>query len=102
MKGSENNDSFFKKENKIVTKTNNSGGILGGISNGMPIIARVSVKPTASIAQVQKTVDIKGNKAKIEVKGMHDPCICPRIIPVVESMMALVIQDALMEQERSE
>jgi chorismate synthase len=93
MKGSESNDEFTKKGKKIITKTNNSGGILGGISNGMPIIARIAVKPTPSISKGQNTVDKKGKKTKIKIEGRHDPCICPRIVPVVESMFALVILD---------
>lgn len=99
MKGSECNDLFIKKGNKIITKTNNAGGILGGISTGMPIIARIAVKPTASILKTQKTVDAKGKNKKISVDGRHDPCICPRIVPVVENMMAITIADAMMKQK---
>ena len=98
MKGSECNDVFIKKNGKIITKTNNSGGILGGISTGMPIVARVAVKPTASILQEQETVGINGRKAKITIEGRHDPCICPRVVPVVEGMMAITLADALMRQ----
>lgn len=96
MHGSECNDQITKKGTKTITKTNNAGGIVGGISNGMPIIARVAVKPTPSISKEQDTVDIKGNKTKISTKGRHDPCICPRVVPVVESMVALVLADHLM------
>lgn len=99
MKGSECNDQFIKKGGKIITTSNNSGGILGGISTGMPIVARVAVKPTSSIAKEQQTVDIDGKKVKIKIKGRHDPCICPRIVPVVESMMAIILADAIMRQE---
>ncbi|HLC65230.1 MAG TPA: chorismate synthase [Candidatus Nanoarchaeia archaeon] len=99
MKGSESNDVFAKRGNKIITVTNNAGGILGGISNGMPILARVAVKPTSSIAREQETVDIEGRKQKIKVEGRHDPCIAIRAVPVVEAMMALTIIDALMKQE---
>ncbi len=99
MKGSESNDSFVKKGNKIITATNNSGGILGGISNGMPIVARIAIKPTSSIIKEQETVDIKGNKKTIRVEGRHDPCVAIRAPPIVEAMMALVLIDALMKQE---
>ncbi len=94
MKGSEMNDSYTIKNGKILTKTNNSGGILGGISNGMPIIARIAVKPTSSIGLKQKSVNLKTMKeAELEIKGRHDPNITPRIVPVAESMVAFVIAD---------
>jgi len=94
MKGSRANDPFIIKNGKILTATNNSGGILGGISNGMPIVLRIALKPTASIGIKQKTVDIeKMEETIIEVKGRHDPCIVPRAVPVVESMVALVLAD---------
>ena len=99
MKGSECNDSFVKKGNKIITKTNNAGGILGGISNGMPIVARVAIKPTPSISKSQKTVDLVGKMKRMLIKGRHDPCICPRVIPVVESMVALVLVDLIKRQK---
>ena len=93
-RGSENNDPFTIKDGKIVTVTNNAGGILGGISNGMPIVARVAVKPTSSIAKNQETVDIKNMENTIlSVKGRHDVCIVPRAVVVVESMMAVTICD---------
>ncbi|MFQ5997227.1 MAG: chorismate synthase [Dehalococcoidales bacterium] len=94
MKGSENNDPFFIKDDKIVTLTNKAGGILGGISNGMPIVVRVAVKPTASIARSQETVDIqKMTKTSLTVMGRHDACIVPRAVPVVEAMMAVTLCD---------
>ncbi len=93
-RGSENNDPFTIKDGKIVTVTNNAGGILGGISNGMPIVARVAVKPTSSIAKNQETVDIKNmENTTLSVKGRHDVCIVPRAVVVVESMMAVTICD---------
>jgi chorismate synthase len=93
-KGSENNDSFTIKNGKVVTKTNNAGGILGGISNGMPLVVRVAVKPTASIAKEQPTVDIDAMKeTTVKVGGRHDVCIVPRAVPVVEAMMALTLCD---------
>jgi chorismate synthase len=96
-KGSENNDPFAVEKGKIITKTNNAGGILGGISNGMPIVIRVAVKPTASIATEQATVDIEKMKdTTIKVDGRHDVCIVPRAVPVVESMMAVTLCDFAM------
>jgi chorismate synthase len=92
--GSENNDLYTVKRGKIVTETNRSGGILGGISNGMPITMRIAFKPASSIAQKQKTVDIKTKKETIlQVKGRHDPCVVPRAPPVVDSLVALTIAD---------
>ncbi len=92
--GSENNDPYTIKGEKIVTKTNNSGGILGGISNGMPITMRVAFKPASSIAQRQSTVSIKTKKETVlQVKGRHDPCVVPRAPPVVDSLVALTIAD---------
>jgi chorismate synthase len=101
MMGSEHNDEFIKdrKTGKIRTKTNNAGGILGGISNGEDIIVRVAVKPPSSIPKAQETVDTKGRKRKIKVEGRHDPCLCPRVVPVVESMIALVLADHLVRQK---
>ena len=75
-------------------ESNNAGGILGGISNGDAIVARIAVKPTPSVFLPQKTVDTRGSEQTIEIKGRHDPCIVPRIIPVVEAMAALVLLDA--------
>jgi len=93
-RGSENNDPFTISDGKIVTATNNAGGILGGISNGMPIVVRVAVKPTSSITQSQETVDIKKMEiATLAVKGRHDACIVPRAVPVVESMVAVTLCD---------
>ncbi|MFC2022015.1 chorismate synthase [Chloroflexota bacterium] len=96
-RGSENNDPFTIKDGKIVTVTNNAGGILGGISNGMPIVLRVAVKPTPSITRSQQTVDMKKMKsASLEVKGRHDICIVPRAVPVVESIIAVTLCDFAM------
>ena len=94
MKGSENNDLFTVKRSKILTAANNSGGILGGISNGMPIVVRVAVKPTPSISQKQSTANIDTMKdAELEIKGRHDVCIVPRAVPVVSAMMAITLCD---------
>ncbi len=93
-RGSENNDPFAIRDNKIVTMTNNAGGILGGISNGMPIVVRVAVKPTPSIAKNQQTVNLKDREsASLAVKGRHDACIVPRAVPVVKSMVAVTLCD---------
>jgi chorismate synthase len=94
MKGSENNDAFRVKLGKIVTESNNSGGVLGGISNGMPLEVKVAVKPTPSISRKQRTVDIRTmQKAELEIKGRHDVCIVPRAVPVVAAMMAITLCD---------
>ncbi|MEM3673103.1 MAG: chorismate synthase [Candidatus Bathyarchaeia archaeon] len=94
MKGSENNDAFRIRNGKIVTETNNCGGILGGLSNGMPIVARVAFKPTSSILKRQRTVDIERmEEVELKLSGRHDPCIVPRAVPVVESCMAVVLVD---------
>jgi len=94
MKGSENNDPLITENRKLKTLTNNSGGVLGGVSNGMPIICRIAVKPTSSIGKEQDTVDLRTMKpTKLLIKGRHDPCIVPRILPVAEAMVALVLVD---------
>jgi chorismate synthase len=99
MNASKHNDKFYWDGSRVRTLTNNSGGILGGISNGENIVLRVAVKPPSSIAQPQQTVSQDFKDATIEVKGRHDPCICPRVVPVVEAMIALTIVDSLMLQK---
>lgn len=92
--GSENNDLYTINRGKIITRTNNSGGILGGISNGMPITIRIAFKPASSISQKQSTVDIKTKKiTNLQVQGRHDPCVVPRAPPVVDSLVALTLAD---------
>jgi chorismate synthase len=100
MRGSEHNDAFYKdkKSGKIRTRTNFAGGVLGGISDGEEIVVRVAVKPPSSIPKAQRTVDTKGRSRSISVEGRHDPCLTPRVVPVVESMIALVLADHLMRQ----
>ena len=94
LRGSENNDAFDIDGNKVITLSNNAGGILGGISNGMPIIVRVAVKPTPSIARTQQSVDMQQLKrVKLKINGRHDACIVPRAVPVVESMIAVTLAD---------
>ncbi len=95
-KGSDNNDEFCVTDGKVSKKTNHSGGILGGISDGSDIIFRVAVKPTPSIAQTQATVNEVGQEVDINIHGRHDPVIVPRAVVVVEAMAALTICDALM------
>ncbi len=99
MKGSEHNDAFVNVGNTIKTSTNNSGGIQGGISNGMDIILRVAFKPTSTISQKQSTVDIHGTETHIEVEGRHDPCVVPRAVPIVEAMVAITMLDHLMRHQ---
>jgi len=94
MKGSENNDQYAIRNGRIVTLSNNAGGILGGISTGMPIVVRVAFKPTSSISKRQKTVDLsRMEETEIELSGRHDPCVVPRAVPVVEACLAFVIAD---------
>ena len=96
MRGSENNDTMQPGSDPFVT--NNSGGILGGISNGDEINFRIAVKPTPSISQIQSTIDDQGNPCDLAITGRHDPCIVPRIVPVVEAMAALVLADCALLQ----
>jgi chorismate synthase len=100
MKGSEHNDEFYKdrKTGTVRTRTNYAGGVLGGISNGEDIVVRVAVKPPSSIPKTQRTIDRSGRSRAITVRGRHDPCICPRVVPVVESMIAVVIAEHVMRQ----
>ena len=98
MTGSEHNDPFYSDAGRIRTRTNNSGGIQGGISNGESIIIRAAFKPTATIMKPQETVDVDGNPAILKGRGRHDPCVLPRAVPIVESMMALVLVDHALRQ----
>ena len=102
MYGSECNDPYTVKGNKIITNTNNAGGIHGGISNGSDIVLRMVVKPTSSINRPQDTVTVDGKKAKIRVEGRHDPCVSPRAVPIAEAMMALTLIDHLMRNQFSQ
>jgi chorismate synthase len=98
MRGSEHNDLFYQEEGKIKTKTNHSGGIQGGISNGMDIYFRVAFKPVATIVPEQESVNTEGEAATVVGKGRHDPCVVPRAVPIVEAMAALVLADQILEQ----
>jgi chorismate synthase len=94
LKGSEDNDMYRVKGGKVVALTNNAGGILGGLSSGMPIVVRVAVKPTSSIAKEQRTVNLsRMEDAEIKVGGRHDPCVVPKAVPVVEAAVAITLAD---------
>jgi len=98
-KASDANDEFDVVDDKIVTITNNNGGILGGISNGMPLVVRCAIKPTPSIAKKQNSVDVNNmEKVELEIKGRHDPCIVPRAIPVAKAAVAIAILDTYLSQ----
>ena len=101
LRGSQNNDPFYMDGDRVRTRTNHSGGILGGITNGMPLVFRAAVKPTPSIGQVQDSVSLSRKEdTKLEIKGRHDPCIVPRAVPCVEAAAAIAVYDALLEQEK--
>jgi len=100
MRGSEHNDIFEFQDGKITTRTNYSGGVQGGITNGQPVLIRVAFKPTATIFHPQETVDAQGQEAVIKPRGRHDPCVLPRAVPIVEAMMALVLVDHYLMQKR--
>ena len=98
MKGSENNDPFLVQDGRIVTRTNHHGGILGGLSSGMPIVVRTAMKPTPSIGIRQESVDLETmENTELIVKGRHDPCIVPRAVPCIEAAVAIAVYDALLE-----
>lgn len=96
MRGSAHNDLFYQEEGKVKTKTNHSGGIQGGISNGEDIYFRVAFKPVATIMQDQESINEAGESATVSGKGRHDPCVVPRAVPIVEAMCALVLADYLL------
>ncbi len=98
MRGSEHNDPFVEKEGRLGTRTNNSGGVQGGITNGENILFRVAFKPAATIGKEQQTADFDGSPTSLAASGRHDPCVVPRAIPIVESMTALVLADAALRQ----
>ena len=97
LRGSENNDAFCVRDGKIETVTNHAGGILGGISNGMPVVFRVAVKPTPSIAKEQQSVNLNSmERSALRIEGRHDPCIVPRAVPVIEAAAAIAITDLIL------
>ena len=96
--GSANNDPFRMEDGRVVTETNHAGGILGGITSGMPLVLRTAMKPTPSIARPQRTVSLSaGADAELVIHGRHDPCIAHRAVPVVEAVTAAVLLDLLLE-----
>lgn len=97
--GFEHNDPFTSRDGKVAPATNRAGGILGGISSGETIRVRVAFKPTSTVSRPQETVDTRGRKTTLEVKGRHDPCVLPRAVPIVEAMMALTLVDHLLRHE---
>ena len=98
MRGSEHNDAFYHEDGIVKTRTNHSGGIQGGISNGMDITFRVAFKPVATIIPAQESVNVQGESVEVTGRGRHDPCVLPRAVPIVESMAALVLADHLLRQ----
>jgi chorismate synthase len=98
LRGSQHNDPFFPEAGRVRTRTNRSGGIQGGISNGEDIVVRAAFKPTATILMAQETVDVQGNATTLQARGRHDPCVLPRAVPIVEAMMALVLADHFLRQ----
>jgi len=94
IKGSENNDPYVVRDNKVVTLSNNAGGVLGGLSNGMPVVVRVGLKPPSSILKEQATVNLRDMKeTKVQVTGRHDPCVVPKAVPVIEAAVGIVLAD---------
>lgn len=101
LRGSENNDSYIIEEGRVKTRSNNCGGILGGITDGMPLVFRAAIKPTPSIAREQDSVDMqKLVPAKLSVGGRHDPCIVPRAVPCIEAAAAIAVYDALLGRRK--
>jgi chorismate synthase len=98
LRGSQHNDAFFSDGGRIRTRTNRSGGIQGGISNGEDVVVRAAFKPTATVLLPQETVDVEGKPTTLQARGRHDPCVLPRAVPMVEAMMALVLADHLLRQ----
>ena len=98
MRGSEHNDPFFMDGDRVSARTNHAGGVLGGITSGLPLVVNIAVKPTASIAKEQETVDLETREStSLVIHGRHDPCIVPRAVPVAEAVTALTVLDMLLE-----
>jgi chorismate synthase len=98
LRGSQHNDAFFMHEGRVRTRTNRSGGVQGGISNGEAIVFRVAFKPTATIFQAQATVSPSGEAVELKARGRHDACVLPRAVPMVEAMTVLVLTDHALRQ----
>jgi chorismate synthase len=99
LTGREHNDEFYMEGDRVRTRTNRSGGVQGGISNGETIYFRVAFKPTATIMSPQSTVDVHHEDTVLQARGRHDPCVLPRAVPMVEAMVALVLADHALRQE---
>ena len=98
MRGSVHNDPFVMEDGRVRTRTNHAGGVLGGITSGMPLVVNIAVKPTASISREQETVDLETKEnAPLVIHGRHDPCIVPRAVPVAEAVTALTVLDMMLE-----
>jgi chorismate synthase len=93
LRGSQHNDSFYQDDDRVRTRTNHAGGVLGGISNGEDICFRIAVKPTSTIRKNQQTLTVEGDATELSAKGRHDPCVLPRAVPIVDAMAALVLMD---------
>ena len=101
LRGSEHNDAYRMQGGRVITETNRHGGVLGGLTTGMPLVFRVAFKPTASIARQQRTVDLRtGEDVELTVGGRHDPCIVPRAVPCVEAAAAVTLLDLLLSAGR--
>ena len=98
MRGSEANDPFHMEDGRVVCETNHAGGVNGGITNGMPLVVRMALRPTPSIAAEQRTVDLRTmENTTLRIRGRHDPCLAPRAIPVMEAAVAIAVLDAMTE-----
>jgi chorismate synthase len=99
MRGTQSNDAIVARDGRIMTETNRHGGMLGGISSGMPIVLRCAVKPTSSLPREQRTVSRAGEPTTIATKGRHDPCLLPRFVPMAEAMVAITLADHALRQQ---
>ena len=101
MRGSENNDPFIIEDGKVVTETNSCGGLLGGITTGMPLVFRAVFKPTPSIAKTQRSVNLETmENTELNIHGRHDPCIVHRAVPCVEAAAAIAVYDAILQEKK--